>query len=152
MAIATNVVSAISSSLAPAIDAFLVWASMHHGHWVIWAMPSAISSLVLAGVAPSLNAFWANSRNAREGSGARSRIFLNWVFTSTPWNCIDVPPGEVSVDAPRSAAPERRLALLAPRRVTLGLVLGQLEGGEAIEVDERGVGQVRDVLAAQQRL
>src|SRR4030095_1926779 len=65
MAIATKVVSAISASEAPAIAAFFVWASMHQGHWVIWAMPRAISSLVLAGMAPSLKAFWSNSRNAR---------------------------------------------------------------------------------------
>ena len=81
---ATNVVSAISASEAPAIAAFFVWAWMHHGHWVIWAMASAISSFILPGIAPSLNAFWSNSRKARNASGASSRIFLNWVLVSTP--------------------------------------------------------------------
>src|SRR5260370_16525905 len=57
IAIATKVVSAISASEAPASDALRVWAWMHHGHWVIWAMPSAMSSFVLPGIAPSLNAF-----------------------------------------------------------------------------------------------
>ena len=64
LATAACVVSAISASEAPAVDAFFVWASMHQGHCVIWAMPSAMSSLVLFGIAPSLNAFWSNSRKA----------------------------------------------------------------------------------------
>src|SRR5262249_12154458 len=55
-------------------------------------------------------------------------------------------------EAERSAALEGRLALLAPRGVALGLVLGQLEGREPIEVDERGVGEVGDVEAAEQGL
>jgi hypothetical protein len=57
MAIATKVVSAISSSEAPAVAAFFVCAWMHHAHWVICAMPSAMSSLGLRGIAPSLNAY-----------------------------------------------------------------------------------------------
>src|SRR5262245_66540277 len=50
MAMATNVVSAISASDAPAIAAFLVWASMHQGEWVIWEMTRVIRSLCLAGL------------------------------------------------------------------------------------------------------
>ena len=84
IAIATKVVSAISASEAPAVAAFLVWAWMHHGHCVICAIPSAISSLVLPGIAPSLNACLSKSRNARNDSGASSRMRLNWVATSTP--------------------------------------------------------------------
>ena len=37
--------------------AFLVWASMHQGHCVMWAMPRAISSFVFDGSAPGANAF-----------------------------------------------------------------------------------------------
>ena len=51
-----------------------------------------------------------------------------------------------------STAPECWLALLAPRRVPLGLVLRQLEGREPIEIDQRGVGEVGNVEAAEQRL
>ena len=65
MAIATKIVSAISASPAPALAAFRVWAWMHQAHWVICAMPSAISSLVLPGIAPSLNACLSKSRKAR---------------------------------------------------------------------------------------
>src|SRR5215475_15071834 len=42
--------------------------------------------------------------------------------------------------AGQSAAVELGCALFAPRRVPLGLVLGELERGEAIEVYQRGVG------------
>src|SRR5437773_726028 len=50
-----------------------------------------------------------------------------------------------------SASLERRFALLAPGLVPFDLVLGELEGGETIEVDERGIGLVRDVEAPQER-
>src|SRR5207253_11321989 len=88
IAMATKVVSAISWSVAPALVARAVCASMHHGHWVICAMPSAISSFVLTGIAPSANALPSNSRNARYASGASSRIRLNCFLTSTPWNTM----------------------------------------------------------------
>src|SRR5437773_2121835 len=88
IAMATKVVSAISWSEAPALVARAVCASMHHGHWVICAMPSAISSFVLTGIAPSANALPSNSRNARYASGASSRIRLNCFLTSTPWNIM----------------------------------------------------------------
>src|SRR5207245_6106951 len=88
IAMATKVVSAISWSVAPALAARAVCASMHHGHWVICAMPSAISSFVFTASAPSANALPSNSRNARYASGASSRIRLNCFFTSTPWNTM----------------------------------------------------------------
>src|SRR5262245_11836925 len=88
MAIATKVTSAISASVAPALRAFPTCASMHHGHWVMCAMPRAISSFVFDGNAPSRKAFASNSRNARYGSGASSRMRLNCRRTSTPWNVI----------------------------------------------------------------
>src|SRR5438093_1390705 len=63
---------------------------------------------------------------------------LNCVFTSTPWNSMAHLLGErMSPVVPGSASPEHGLALLAPRRVALGLVLGQLEGREAIEIDQQ---------------
>src|SRR5204863_7996663 len=88
IAMATKVVSAISWSVAPALVARAVCASMHHGHWVICAMPSAISSFVFTVSAPSANALPSNSRNARYASGASSRMRLNCFFTSTPWNIM----------------------------------------------------------------
>src|SRR5438093_674320 len=78
---------------------------------------------------------------------------LNCVFTSTPWNSMPHLLGErMSPVDPGSAPPEHGLALLAPRRVALGLVLGQLEGREAIEIDQRSVRQVGDVEPAEQGL
>ncbi len=66
IAIATKMTSPISSSLQPAVVApACVCASMHHGHCVMCAMPSAISSFVFTGSAPAANAFWSKSRNAR---------------------------------------------------------------------------------------
>src|SRR2546426_4477475 len=114
---------------------------MHHGHWVICAMPSAISSLLFFGSAPSLNATLSKSRKARYASGTSSRIRLNCVPTSTPWNSI------FNLLAPAECG----LALLTPGAVSLGLVLGLLEHREAVEIDERGVRQVRDVESAHQR-
>ena len=52
IAMATKMTSPISSSLQPACAAFFVCASMHHGHCVMCAMPSAISSFVFDGSAP----------------------------------------------------------------------------------------------------
>src|SRR6266446_4424956 len=88
IAMATKVVSAISWSVAPALVARAVCASMHHGHWVICATPSAISSFVFTVSAPSANALPSNSRNARYASGASSRMRFNCFFISTPWNVI----------------------------------------------------------------
>src|SRR5947207_10645492 len=59
--------------------------------------------------------------------------------------------GSVS-DRSTSASFEGRLALLAPRPVPFGFVLGQLEGREAVEVDERRVRLIGNVEAAQERL
>src|SRR5213594_3962976 len=78
----------IDAHTARATKAGAVCASMHHGHWVICAMPSAISSFVLTGIAPSANALPSNSRNTRYASGASSRIRLNCFLTSTPWNTM----------------------------------------------------------------
>src|SRR5207249_647686 len=50
---ATKITSPISWSVAPAFVAHATCASMHHGHCVMWAMPSATSSLVLRGRAPA---------------------------------------------------------------------------------------------------
>src|SRR5213593_4420331 len=155
IAMATNVVSAISASEAPAVAVFFVWASMHQGHCVIWAMPSAMSSFVLLGIASSLNAFCSNSRNARYTSGTSSRIFLNCVLTSTSWNCITA-----SLRLPKSGAAAPRLLqaveplgaagqdLALGLRRQLGAIGDQLRsaGEEAIGV--RIVGRPEDLVRA----
>ena len=56
IAIDTKMTSPSSFSEAPAFVARAVWASMHQGHCVMFAMPTAISSFVLASSAPGANA------------------------------------------------------------------------------------------------
>src|SRR5215813_9904513 len=89
---------------------------MHHGHWVICGMPSAISSLVLPGIAPSLNASLSKSKNARYASGTSSRIRLNCVGTSTPWNSIVISPLPTypAARAPALPAPSMSTSLVIP--------------------------------------
>src|SRR5262249_11461690 len=88
IAIGTKMVSAISASVATAFVARCVCASMHHGHCVMCAMPSATSSFVFTGSAPAANAFPSKSRNARYASGTSSRMRFMTVLMSTPWNSM----------------------------------------------------------------
>src|SRR6187401_2434001 len=78
-AAATRVVSASSASVAPAFFAFLAWISMQYGHWVVKATATAISSLYLSGIAPSLKAASSNATNPLKASGASSPSFLSFV-------------------------------------------------------------------------
>ena len=81
---ATKITSPISCSVAPALAARPTWASMHHGHCVMCAMPSATSSFVFCGSAPAANALLSKSRKLRYAYGTSSRIRLNCFLVSTP--------------------------------------------------------------------
>ena len=68
--------SAISGSLAPACLALPEWISMQYGHCVVNATASAISSLYLAGIAPSAMAALSKAQKACIATGAlASRVF-----------------------------------------------------------------------------
>src|SRR5215467_1506337 len=83
---------------------------------------------------------------------------LNCVRVSTPWNSMALPleariprAGQDPRCAGQSTPAECGLALLAPRSVALGLVLGQLERGEAVEIHEGGVREIGNVEPPQER-
>src|SRR5438105_6409553 len=53
---------------------------MQYGHCVVSATATAISSLYLSGIAPSLNAASSNATNPLKASGASSPSFLSLVM------------------------------------------------------------------------
>src|SRR3954465_4438167 len=73
----TSVVSASSTSVAPAFFALRVWMSMQYGHWVVSATATAISSLYFRGISPPRTTASSNATNALNASGASSPILPN---------------------------------------------------------------------------
>src|SRR5438876_7764077 len=100
-AAATSVASVISASVQPSFFACFAWKSMQYGHCVVMATAMAISSLYLAGIAPSFIVAASKAWNAAIASGASSFIvfiFFRFAMSYMESSIRDAASGSVSIE------------------------------------------------------